>query len=81
VEINIEQLILHGFSPGDRHGIAQALQQELRRLCAEQGVPASLATASSVHRLDAGGFRMASGAKAETVGKQVARSVYRGMST
>jgi hypothetical protein len=80
VELNIEQLVLHGFSRRDRYRIARAMQRELTRLFTEHGVPASLTTASSIHRLDAGDFALAANVRAETVGARVAQSVYRGMS-
>ena len=80
VELNIEQLVLHGFPTRDRYRIARAIQRELTRLFTEQGVPASLTTASSINRLDADDLRMATNARAETVGAQVAQSIYRGMS-
>ena len=35
--------MLHGFAPGDRYRIGDAVERELARLFAEQGVPPSLA--------------------------------------
>ena len=43
IELHIEELVLHGFEPGDRHRIGEAIERELARLFAEQGTPPSLA--------------------------------------
>lgn len=34
VDIVIDELVLHGFAPGDRHAVAEALQRELAALLA-----------------------------------------------
>jgi hypothetical protein len=73
-------MVLHGFAPGDRYGIAQAVKHELARLFAEQGVPPSLGQAAEVAQLDAGSIKIAPGARAEAVGAQVALQVYGGFS-
>ena len=78
INLHIEELVLHGFAPGDRHRIGDAVEQELRRLLIEQGVPASLARQGIADRIDAGKFEMAPEARAERVGVQVARAVYGG---
>jgi len=80
IELHIEELVLHGFAPGDRYRIADAVERELARLFAEQGVPPSLAQEAEMARLDAGAFKMAPGAREEAVGAQVAHTVYGGFS-
>ena len=42
IELHIEELVLHGFAPGDRHPIGDAVEHELIRLFAEQGLPSLL---------------------------------------
>jgi hypothetical protein len=78
IEVHIESLVLHGFSPLERYRVAEAVRLELARLLREGGVP--LERAGEVARLDAGAFTVAAGAGAEQVGAQVARAVYRGLS-
>jgi hypothetical protein len=78
VELHIEQLILHGFAPGDRYRIADALERELASLLGT-GVPWSLTHSLDVERLDSGAFHTAPGAPGETIGGQVAQAVYRGL--
>ena len=80
IELHIEELVLHGFAPGDRYRLADAVERELARLFAEQGVPPSLARKAEVAQLDVGAFKMAPGARVEAVGAQVAHTVYGGFS-
>ena len=39
VELHIEELVLHGFAPGDRYRIGEAVERELQRLLTVQGAP------------------------------------------
>ncbi len=79
IEVNIEELVLHGFAPGDRYRIGEAVERELAQLFTEQGAPPSLTRGGEIERLDGGAFEIAPGSKAEAVGAQVARAVYRGI--
>ena len=80
LRLHIEELIIDGAITADRPRIARAIEHELGRLIAERGVPATLSASSVMPRLDGGHFTVAPGARPETVGRQVARSVYRGLS-
>ena len=79
LELDIEELVLDGLAPGDRYGIGAAVERELGRLLAEQGVPGWLARGGQVERLDGGAFEMTPGTKAEVVGARVARAAYGGL--
>jgi hypothetical protein len=78
VRVHVEALVLHGFAPGDRYGIGAAVQQELTRLFAEQGVPAALTRGGETERIDAGSFVLQRGARAGAIGVEVARAVHGG---
>jgi hypothetical protein len=78
VDLHIEELVLHGFSPGDHHRIGKAVELELTRLFTEQGVPSSLSRNGELTRMDGGTFSMSLDSRAEVIGGQVARSVYEG---
>jgi hypothetical protein len=80
VELHIEELVLYGLAPGDRHRIGQAVRRELTRLFAERGVPPRLARGGEVARLDGGSFHLEPGLRAEATGTRVARAVYGGLS-
>lgn len=76
IDLHIDALILHGFAPGDRPLIAQALQQELTRLLTEQGVPSSLTHSIEVPHLQGANVQAASGLSPRAIGTQVAQSIY-----
>ena len=79
IELNIEELVLHGFSPGDRYQIGEAVEQELTRLLADRGVPQSLERSGEIANMDGGAFEVATGSRAQVVGVQVAKAVYGGL--
>ncbi|MBE9514414.1 MAG: hypothetical protein IMY83_05240 [Chloroflexi bacterium] len=79
IELHIEELVLHGFDSGDHYRIGAAVEAELARLFAEQGVPPSLMTQSGdVAHLDGGTFDVAPGSRGEAIGAQVAQALYGG---
>ena len=78
IELHIEELVLHGFSPRERYAIGEAVQRELTQLFAEQGIHPSL-NEQRIARLDGGSISVKQGTKADAIGKQVAQTVYGGM--
>jgi len=79
VELRIEELVLHGFPPGNHQRIGASVERELSRLFTEHGVPPSLSGGAHTQHLDAGAFQMNQGLGAEAAGEQIARSLYGGM--
>ena len=79
LRLHIEELIVDGSIAGDRARIARAIEHELARLISAQGVPGILSSSGAVPRLDGGQIQVAPGSRPEAVGRQVARSVYRGL--
>ena len=79
IELHIEELVLHGFAPGDRYRIAEGVEQELTRLLADRGVPESLERGGEVANMDGGAFEVAQGSRAQVVGAQVAKAAYGGL--
>lgn len=79
VRIQIDELVLYGFDPGERHRIAAAAQKELARLVQNEGAPAFAGIASPVDNLDAGAIRIPSGATARAAGVRIAASIYQGL--
>ncbi len=77
IEIEIGELVLHGFAPGDRTRIGDAVEAELQDLLARHSLPAE---AVSRARVDAGKFQVARGAKPRSVGSQIAGALYRSVS-
>jgi len=79
IELNIDELVLHGFLPGDRYRIGEAVERELTRLLADRGVPESLERGGEIGHVDGGAFEVAPGSRAQVVGAQVAKAVYGGL--
>lgn len=79
IDLHIEELVLDGFPPGDRHRIGAALEKELARLLAERGLSAGWENGGEAGRLNGGKFEARPGARPERVGAQIAQSVFRGM--
>jgi len=80
VNLHIEELVLHGFAPGDRHRIGDAVERHLALLLAERGLPPTLSGGVEIARLDAGSFDVARGMPARTVGAQLAQALFGGLS-
>ncbi len=78
VELHIEELILEGFAPGDRYSIGEAVERDLTRLLNEEGVPRLFSQNGDFAHLDPGIIRVASGTRAETIGRQVGQAIYQG---
>jgi len=86
INLHIEELVLHGFAPGDRYIIADAVERELSHLLAQQfmpftsaGIPRTLAHDLGNSRLDAGAFNVARGSRADSIGIQIAQAVHGGL--
>jgi hypothetical protein len=79
VELHIDELVLHGFAPTERHAIGDTVESELRELLVkQQSLPWSLAN-REIDRIDVGEFEIASGAPAQTSGGRVAEAINRAL--
>jgi hypothetical protein len=79
VELQIEELVLEGFDPGDGHVIGAAVERELARLLTEEGVPPSLVENSRVPHVDGGSFELERASDAQIIGARLAQAVYEGI--
>jgi hypothetical protein len=77
IKVHIEELVLHGFAPGDRHRIAGAVETELARLMGEGGLQGLRSNSLSLGRINGGTFKVTVGAKPQAAGTEIARAVYR----
>jgi hypothetical protein len=80
VELHIDELVLHGFAPGDRYVIGDALERELMRMLGERGVPISLRSESATDDIKGATFNAAHDAKPCVIGQQIAQAIYQGFS-
>lgn len=76
LELHIEELVLHGFSPEDRHRIADAVRAELERRLVGPGAAQRLGvladgSGAPIDRLDAGSLQVADPARPAAIGAQV----------
>jgi hypothetical protein len=78
LELHIEELVLRGFAPGERYRIGEAVECELARLFAEQGMPQFLIRAGDVESLQAG-EPVVSDDGAQATGASIARAIYGGL--
>ncbi|HEX6747308.1 MAG TPA: hypothetical protein VF092_08400 [Longimicrobium sp.] len=78
IDVSIDSLVLDGFPAGQQRRIGAAFRAELRRLIAAGDVSAP-AGPSAVPRVDAPRVSVAADAPPRTVGREVARAVYRGV--
>jgi hypothetical protein len=78
IEVHIEELVLHGFEPGNRWRIGNALEDELRGLLAADDIPPTWL--SNPERIDGGTICSSGVAKPGEVGGQIAKAAYRGRS-
>ena len=76
IELHIEELVLHGFSPAQRYQIAAELQLELTRLFTEKGLPQSFNNAVNIQQLNAGSFQLNDTNKKNSAGSQIASLAY-----
>jgi hypothetical protein len=76
-EIDIEELVLHGFKPTDRYAIAEAVERELASLLARERSPRLSREEGHIERLNAGTFQVAANAPGRVVGAQVAQALYK----
>jgi hypothetical protein len=77
IDLRIEELVLRGFSALDREAIREAVETELRRLVETRGLDAR---EISIDAIDGGRFKVSPGARPQTTGAQIARSVYGSLS-
>lgn len=80
IELYIEELVLEGFSSGDRLRIASAIEAELTRKLENEHLNGSLLTIKDIRWLNLGTINMAEGSSADKVGKKIANAIYDGLS-
>jgi len=77
IELHIEELVLEGFAPGARYGIAEAIERELATLLLER--PLEIGKATHHDHLDAGHFKVAQEAGPQAIGAQIASALHQGL--
>jgi hypothetical protein len=75
VELELEELVLHGFPAADRGRIRAAVERALAARIAEGGLPRELAGGGALARLDGGRFAVERDASPESIGARVAEAI------
>lgn len=78
VVVHIDSLVLKGFRPEDRHGIARGLQERLTNLLSAPDMARKLEQLESVPTLRAGNMNIAVDARPEQVGASIANKLGKG---
>jgi hypothetical protein len=76
IEVNIEELVLHGFEPQGRFAIAEAIRRDLTELLNDGGFPSAWLSSGDIAHLDCGMFGVPPAFRPESIGRQVAWVVY-----
>lgn len=78
INLHIERLILDGLPLASRQSafIKEAVEAELTRLLAENGLSAGLQTGGAIRSLQANSIEINAETKSPQIGEQIARSVY-----
>ena len=81
INLRIERLILDGLdvAPHERHALQAAVESELARLLAVDGLNHELTAGGAWPSLVAAPVQVANGNGPERVGHQIARAVYKGI--
>lgn len=79
LDLEIDDLVVHGIEGVDADALGAALREELGRLFLERGVPPSLMAGRSTARVGGKDFTVAPGAGAGEIAGQIAQAVYSGL--
>jgi hypothetical protein len=77
VTLSIDEVVLRGFPPIDRHRVGDAMAAELTRLLGEGGLPAG--TAGRAVAMAPLTMRLPADAGPEAVGREIARTLHAGL--
>jgi hypothetical protein len=75
IEVEIDEVVLHGIGPTDRNAIAEAMRLEIARRLGSAETATRLAGSKGTERLDAGTFRHAGSEPPRAVGTRIGGAV------
>jgi hypothetical protein len=78
VLVHIEELVIDGLAPEDRHRLSETIERELTRLLNEHGIPGTLGESRDMAYLDSAVVHLRPNATPEVIGVEVAQAVYGG---
>lgn len=78
IELNISELVFHGFAPAEAYRIKDAMERELNRLFSTQGVSKQFSHNLDLPLLNLGKVQ-SKGLSPESMGAQLANTVFEGL--
>jgi plasmid stabilization system protein ParE len=79
IDLHIEELVLHGYTPSEARRAGAALQTKLGRLLSGRGLPKSLAASAEIPKIDTGQVRHPAAVGPEATGVEIARAIHGGL--
>jgi hypothetical protein len=79
INVQIDELVLQGFSPRDLYAIAEAIQRELRLLLETQGLPDGVRRSREHDTLRAPQATLPPSPRPDMTGVAIARAIYGGL--
>jgi hypothetical protein len=79
IELHIEELVLEGFSSGDRLKIASAIEAELTMKLENGYLKGSQLKTKDIRWLNLGTINLTESSSADKLGKQIANAIYAGL--
>lgn len=76
IEINIDELVLHGFTPSDGRSIGEALQPALMQAFNDQPVAGTLNQSADIHFVDGGSFTVKQNSRPAQVVSAISNSIH-----
>lgn len=81
IELDIDELVLHGVALKDRILVGDAVQRELTRLLEGRGVPRILEQGGDVPELQGTALQLSHDTSPRALGREIATSVYGSLGT
>lgn len=80
IDLHIETLLLRNLPYGQRYRIAAAIEKELMRLFAVDGLPPTLAHGGNIPQITIDSLPVTGNARPSAIGTQIAQRMYRSLS-
>jgi len=79
IEVEIDELILHGFHFGEKYAIGESIRAELGRLFSNGEMQGIFKNSISIYNINAGSIKLLPGSDEVLTGKRTAGAVYSGL--
>jgi hypothetical protein len=80
IDLHIDRLILHGFDGVSRVALGASVERELTRILEQEGMTDTALRSENIERAQGGTFTAGVDTDTDTMGSQIARAIYGGLS-